>query len=126
MDEIRAVFTQMRDHERAELMKRKGEARSAQIVATVGVAGGSAITLLLALLSLLTVHRDYQELQRTAEELAASEEHFRLLSEHGSDLVRLLDMQGGVTYVSPASGEGCLATRSMNYGATPARAHAPR
>jgi diguanylate cyclase (GGDEF)-like protein/PAS domain S-box-containing protein len=102
MDAIRELFSQMREHERRALVARKQEARTAQTVATWGVAGGSAITLLLAFLSLLTVHRDVQALKESAEELAQSEEHFRLLSEHSSDLVRLLDLSGAVTYVSPS------------------------
>jgi diguanylate cyclase (GGDEF)-like protein/PAS domain S-box-containing protein len=60
------------------------------------------LTVLLTLGALLTVHRDVTELQSTAEQLAASEEHFRLLTENGNDLVRLLDPQGKTTYVSPS------------------------
>jgi diguanylate cyclase (GGDEF)-like protein/PAS domain S-box-containing protein len=57
---------------------------------------------LLALFSLLTVHRDVQALQQNAEEAAASEEHFRLLTENTSDLVRLLGLDGKVVYASPS------------------------
>jgi diguanylate cyclase (GGDEF)-like protein/PAS domain S-box-containing protein len=119
MDAIRVTLGQMRQHERHVLVARKQEARLAQSVATWGVAGGSMITLLLAFLSLLTVHRDVEELKRTAEELAQSEEHFRSLSEHSSDLVRVLDMQGGVTYVSPS------VERLLGYGVEEFKALSP-
>jgi diguanylate cyclase (GGDEF)-like protein/PAS domain S-box-containing protein len=102
MDAIRATCRQMREREEERLVARKRDARAAEVVAAWGVAFGSLVTIALAFFSLLTVHRDVEELKRTAEELARSEEHFRLLAEHGSDLLRLLDLRGKTTYVSPS------------------------
>jgi diguanylate cyclase (GGDEF)-like protein/PAS domain S-box-containing protein len=102
MDAIRAIAWQMLEREEGLLQQRKRAAKDAERMAFWSVGVGSAVTILLALFSLLTVHRDVQELKRTAEELAKSEEHYRLLTEQASDLVRLLTLEGGTTYVSPS------------------------
>ena len=102
MDAIRAECSAMGEREQEILQGRRQKAATAQSLATWGVGVGTALTILLSLLSLLTVHRDVQTLQQTAEELAASEEHFRLLTENSSDLVRLLDLEGKTVYVSPS------------------------
>jgi diguanylate cyclase (GGDEF)-like protein/PAS domain S-box-containing protein len=102
MDAIRAICKRMLAHEQAELDQRRSEARAAQTTAVWLIGAGTMLTVLLTLGALLTVHRDVTELQSTAEQLAASEEHFRLLTENGNDLVRLLDPQGKTTYVSPS------------------------
>lgn len=102
MDSIRGVCAGMRAHEQATLEVRRAEARSAQQRAAWIIGGGSLLTVLLTLGGLLTVHRDVKELQSSAEQLAASEAHFRLLTENGNDLVRLLDLQGKTIYVSPS------------------------
>jgi diguanylate cyclase (GGDEF)-like protein/PAS domain S-box-containing protein len=109
----------MEDYEQGRLVARKRDALAAQTTARWAVACGSVITLLLALVSLLTVSRDVQELKRSAEELAVSEEHYRLLTEHGSDLVRLLDMSGKAVYVS-ASVERLLGYTVEEFRALPA------
>lgn len=102
MDSIRAQCRAMLEHEERELAARKVEAEQAERVAVVGIGAGSTLMILLALVSLLTVNRDVEELRRTAEELAKSEEHYRLLTDQGTDLVRLLSLDGRVTYVSPS------------------------
>jgi two-component system, cell cycle response regulator len=102
MDAIRSECRAMSQREQAELGLRRQRADTAQTVAAWGVGVGSILTVLLALLSFLTLNRDVKTLQATAEELAASEEHFRLLTENTSDLVRLLDLNGKSTYVSPS------------------------
>lgn len=102
MDQVRAQTQRMIDHEERTLQRRKSDARSAEVNAMWGVGVGSVMTILFALFSFLTVQRDVDELKRTADELAESEEHYRLLSEHGSDLVRLVGFDGKVRYVSPS------------------------
>jgi diguanylate cyclase (GGDEF)-like protein/PAS domain S-box-containing protein len=102
MDRIRAECRLMSDHELAVLSARKREAERALGLAIVAVSCGLAVTILLALLSLLTVSRDLAELKQTAAELADSEQHYRLLTEQSSDLVRLLSLDGAVLYVSPS------------------------
>lgn len=102
MDRIRALTRMMLDHEEKLLEQRKAEARAAEVTAIWGVGIGSVLTVLFALFSFLTVNRDVSELRRTAEELARSEEHYRMLSENGSDLVRLMSLDGKVSYVSPS------------------------
>jgi diguanylate cyclase (GGDEF)-like protein/PAS domain S-box-containing protein len=120
MDAIRAECRAMGQREQKILQGRRQKAAAAQSLATWGVGVGTALTILLALLSLLTVHRDVQTLQQTAEELAASEEHFRLLTENSSDLVRLLDLDGKTVYVSP-SVERLLGYRVDEFLALPAK-----
>lgn len=102
MDQIRLVCAAMRGHEQSILTERRQAAAGAQRVATWGVGSGALLTLFLALISLLTVNRDVEDLRRTADQLAASEEHYRFLTESSTDLVRLIDGKGRVTYVSPS------------------------
>lgn len=102
MDRIRAECRLMSEREQALLAARKREAQGALGLAIVAVSSGLAVTILLALLSLLTVGRDVAELKRATEELAESEQHYRLLTEQSNDLVRLLSLNGAVTYVSPS------------------------
>lgn len=103
MDDLRVEFARMNAREAETLRRRKQEASDAERNTSWAVGVGSLATAAVALLSLFTVHRDVQNLRRAAEEVAASEQHYRLLTEHTSDLVRLLDAStGGTTYVSPS------------------------
>ena len=102
MDQIRVECRLMRVDEQRRLEARKQEARSAQQAAIWGISLGSLMTIALALISLATVGKDVKELKQTAEELAQSEAYYRLLTEQSSDLVRLLSLEGKVTYVSPS------------------------
>jgi len=102
MDQIRDECRAMSDYESKMLARRKTEAAAAERTAMWGVGVGSTLTILLALISLLTVQRDVQELKSAAEDLARSEEYYRLLTEQSSDLVRLLNLQGKTSYVSPS------------------------
>jgi diguanylate cyclase (GGDEF)-like protein/PAS domain S-box-containing protein len=120
MDAIRVESSAMSRREQEMLQDRRQRAATAQSLATWGVSVGTALTILLAFLSLLTVHRDVRTLQRTAEELAAGEEHFRLLTENTSDLVALLDPEGKALYVSP-SVERLLGYKAEEFLALPAK-----
>jgi len=102
MDRIRAVCRAMSDHEEALLQVRKQAARKSEFTAMWGIGIGSVAMVLVALFSLATVHRDVEQLKHTAEELATSEEHYRMLTEQSSDLVRLLALNGAIIYVNPA------------------------
>jgi diguanylate cyclase (GGDEF)-like protein/PAS domain S-box-containing protein len=102
MDQIRGQCSAMLDREAQRLAVREAEAEHAEELGVLGAGLGSLFTALLAFFSFLTVHRDAEELKRAADELAKSEEHYRLLTEQSSDLVRLLDLDGRVTYVSPS------------------------
>lgn len=102
MDQLRVHCSAMSAHEAGLLAQRKAAAVNAERLAVVGIAVGTLATALIALLSLFTVHRDVNELKRAGQELAKSEEHYRLLSTRCSDLVRLLEPNGKVTYVSPS------------------------
>lgn len=102
MDRIRTLCRAMKGHEEAILIARKTEAEFAERLGIIGIGAGSLAMVALALFSFLTVNRDVAELKRVAEELAKSEEHYRLLTDQSSDLVRLLGLDGRVTYVSPS------------------------
>jgi len=118
MDRIRAECRSMLDHEEQQLSVRKATAERAEKLGIAGVAIGAVLTVVFALFSFITVDRDVEELKRAAEELAQSEQHYRLLSEHSSDLVRLLALDGRVTYASP-SVERILGYSVAEYLATP-------
>ena len=103
MDSLRVELKGMSEREAHTLHMRKQEARVAQQTASWGIGVGSLAMGVVALVSLFTVHRDVQNLRNAAEEVAASEQHYRMLTEHTSDLVRLLDAKTGrTTYVGPA------------------------
>jgi two-component system, cell cycle sensor histidine kinase and response regulator CckA len=46
--------------------------------------------------------RDVSERRRTAEELRASEERFRLVVEHSRDMITLIEADGTISYASPS------------------------
>jgi diguanylate cyclase (GGDEF)-like protein/PAS domain S-box-containing protein len=102
MDGIRHQCQEMSQHQQRLLKVRRQQATDARVVAAWGVGLGALLAILLSLFNLLRVHKDTQQLQRAAEVAAASAERFRLLTENTSDLVRLLDITGKVTYVSPS------------------------
>src|SRR6188768_264003 len=120
MDGVRVVCKAMSDHEEELLRARKRAARESEISAVWGIGSGAVAMVLVALFSLLTVHRDVEQLKHTAEELAASEEHYRMLTESSSDLVRLLDLNGAVLYVNPS------VERLLGYGVDEYLALPPR
>jgi diguanylate cyclase (GGDEF)-like protein/PAS domain S-box-containing protein len=102
MDAIRNDCHFLLELEERDLVKRKHEAESARLGAIWAVGLGVALTILLALFSLITVDRDVRELRRAADALAKRERYYRLLTEQGSDLVRLLGLDGVCSYVSPS------------------------
>jgi len=51
---------------------------------------------------IISVVRDISERKRAQEELVKSEEYFRSLIEHTSDIIAVLDADGTVRYVSPS------------------------
>jgi diguanylate cyclase (GGDEF)-like protein/PAS domain S-box-containing protein len=102
MDRVRGECGLMLKHEELLLQQRKEDARRAETTAMWGVGVGSLLTVLFALFSFLTVNRDVEELKQTAEELAKSEEYYRLLTEQSNDLVRVVGIDGKQSYVSPS------------------------
>jgi diguanylate cyclase (GGDEF)-like protein/PAS domain S-box-containing protein len=102
MSAIRALGAEMASVEQRLLEARKADAYRAQTQAVWGISLGSALTIALSLLSLISVHRDVEALRRTTEELATSEEYFRLLAENSSDLIRTHDLTAKLLYVSPS------------------------
>jgi diguanylate cyclase (GGDEF)-like protein/PAS domain S-box-containing protein len=102
MTDLREVTNAMDAEERRLLDLRKRDAERAQAAAIWGIGVGSTLTIAVSLLSLISVHRDAEEVRRAAEDLANSEQYFRLLTENSSDLVRTHDLNAKATYVSPS------------------------
>ena len=102
MTDVRNLAAAMDSEEQRLLELRKHEAEQAQSAAIWGIGLGSALTILLSLVSLVSVHRDVEDLKRSADELADSEAYFRLLTENSRDLVRTHDLNGKALYVSPS------------------------
>jgi len=102
MGAVRQMAGEMNTEEHRLLEARKHDAERAQTAAIWGIGIGSALTIAMSFLSLLSVHRDAEELRHAAEALANSEEYFRLLTENSSDLVRTHDLNAKTTYVSPS------------------------
>ncbi len=99
---LRSQSAAMDREEERLLDLRKGDASRAQGQAIGAIGLGSALMIALSFVSLLSVHRDAEALKRTADDLATSEEYFRLLTENSNDLVRTHDLDGNVLYVSPS------------------------
>ncbi len=102
MADVRSLAAAMDNEEQRLLELRKREAEQAQTAAVWGIGVGSALTIVLSLVSLVSVHRDVEDLRRTADELANSEAYFRLLTENSRDLVRTHDLNAKALYVSPS------------------------
>ena len=83
-----------------ELHRAEAARARSQVIWSIGF--GSALTISLSLLSLISVHRDVEAVRRASEDLAASEAHFRLITENSSDLVRTHDLNAKPLYVSPS------------------------
>ncbi|MDQ3037805.1 MAG: sensor domain-containing diguanylate cyclase, partial [Myxococcota bacterium] len=64
---------------------------------------GGVLTLLIALSALLNVRRDLHAMDAAARALAKGEQRFRMLAESASDLIRVHDRGGALTYVSPSA-----------------------
>lgn len=88
--------------QRQQLALQRSQAARArrQVIWAIGI--GSVLTISLSLLSLISVHRDVEAVRRATEDLAASEAHFRLITENSSDLVRTHDLNAKPLYVSPS------------------------
>jgi diguanylate cyclase (GGDEF)-like protein/PAS domain S-box-containing protein len=102
MGALRVAAAAMDAEERRLLERRKRDAERAQVAASWGIGVGSALTIGVSFVSLLSVNRDAEEIRRAAEELANGERYFRLLTENSSDLVRTHDLDAKATYVSPS------------------------
>jgi diguanylate cyclase (GGDEF)-like protein/PAS domain S-box-containing protein len=102
MDTARQLVTEMKAEERRLLAQRSEAAVRTQhetvfaiVICTLmvfGLIGGSAYSM----------YRDGREVRRTAEELAESEERYRVLVENATELVRLHALDGHAFFVSPS------------------------
>jgi diguanylate cyclase (GGDEF)-like protein/PAS domain S-box-containing protein len=85
------------------LEQRSATAKRSQRQTVFAIAIGALVLVLLLGLSLLALRRDAAELRVAAEELAESEERYRVLVENANELVRLHGADGHPFFVSPSS-----------------------
>ncbi|HTQ05239.1 MAG TPA: diguanylate cyclase [Polyangiaceae bacterium] len=102
MDRIESAVKVMRAEEEQLLGRRRAEANLTQ-----RETGGAIAALALSLLALLAgsffnMQRDAADLREAAQELAESEERYRVLVDNVSDLVTLHAPDGSLRYVSPS------------------------
>jgi diguanylate cyclase (GGDEF)-like protein/PAS domain S-box-containing protein len=102
MDVIRQRAAEMRGEERRVLDQRSKLAARTQRLAFGAIVAGALVTALLLFGSFLALHRDAASLRRAAEELAESEERFRVLADSASDMVRVFEVDGKTWYQSPS------------------------
>jgi diguanylate cyclase (GGDEF)-like protein/PAS domain S-box-containing protein len=101
-DEIRRQSARMTAAERDKLAERSGDALRTQGYAFAALVAGALVTALLLMGSFVSLHRDAAELRRAAEDLAESEERFRMLADSASDIVRVFELDGSLWYQSPS------------------------
>jgi diguanylate cyclase (GGDEF)-like protein/PAS domain S-box-containing protein len=102
MDVIRQRAAEMRSDERRVLEERSKLASRTQRLAFGAMVAGALVTALLLFGSFLALHRDAASLRQAAEELAESEERFRVLADSASDMVRVFEVDGTTWYQSPS------------------------
>jgi diguanylate cyclase (GGDEF)-like protein/PAS domain S-box-containing protein len=102
MNAIRECTERMGKEERRLLTVRSDFAARTQGYALGAITIGALVTALMLVASFVALHRDAEELRKTAEELAESEERFRVLADSASDIVRVYELDGTVWYQSPS------------------------
>jgi diguanylate cyclase (GGDEF)-like protein/PAS domain S-box-containing protein len=102
MDQIRKQSALMTLAERNKLSERSGFALRTQGYAFAALVAGALVTALLLIGGFVSLHRDAAELRRAAEDLAESEERFRMLADSASDIVRVFELDGSLWYQSPS------------------------
>jgi len=102
MDDIRKQSARMTAAERDKLTERSNLALRTQGYAFAALVAGAGVTALLLIGTFISLHRDAAELRRAAEELAESEERFRMLADSASDIVRVFELDGSLWYQSPS------------------------
>lgn len=103
MDTLRAVADQMAARERTRLRERESIAATGEKRAWVAFVLAFALAVVLALGGLWTVRRDAIDARRVRQQLVDSERAFRALADNAADLVRILELDRTLSYVSPSS-----------------------
>jgi diguanylate cyclase (GGDEF)-like protein/PAS domain S-box-containing protein len=103
MDRIAELIAAMDSDEARLLAERSALAKRSQHQTVVAIAVGAVVLLVLVVTSLLVMRKDAEELSSAAEELAESEERYRVLIENARELVRLHGADGHPFFVSQSS-----------------------
>ena len=103
MDALRVETDRMAARETAQLAAYERDAEISQ--ERVWVASGAALAVALAIVvgGLLSEHRNAIAAARARQQLHDSERAFRTLADNASDLVRILEPDRSLSYVSPSS-----------------------
>ncbi len=103
MDALRVETDRMATRETARLAERERDAEIGQERLWVASAAALTVALAIALGGLLASHRAAAETARARQQLADSERALRTLADNASDLVRILEPDRTLSYVSPSS-----------------------
>ena len=103
MDRARKLVSEMKTEERRLLTTRSEAALRSQRETVFAIVTCTVLMLVLLGGSALAMYRDGQEVRRTAEELAESEERYRVLIENATELVRLHALDGHPFFVAPSA-----------------------
>ena len=103
MDAVRSEAALMLDREQSRLADRRRATSRAQAQTSVSLLAGLGLTIALAMGGLAMARRDVEEARLADIKISESERTFRHLADNASDLVRILDDDGGHLYVSPSS-----------------------
>jgi diguanylate cyclase (GGDEF)-like protein/PAS domain S-box-containing protein len=102
MDQARKLVTEMKAEERRLLARRSEAAVRTQHETVFAIAICALLVFGLIGGSAYMMYRDAREVRRTAEELAETEERYRVLIENATELVRLHALDGHAFFVSPS------------------------
>jgi diguanylate cyclase (GGDEF)-like protein/PAS domain S-box-containing protein len=103
MDEARTLVAEMKTEERRLLARRSEAAVRTQHETVFAIAICTLLVFGLIGGSAYMMYRDAREVRRTAEELAESEERYRVLIDNATELVRLHAADGHAFFVSPSA-----------------------
>jgi diguanylate cyclase (GGDEF)-like protein/PAS domain S-box-containing protein len=103
MEAFRAETERMLTREAARLTSREAAVARGETQTALTLCIALSIVLFVIATTLATVGHDVREAQNIADRLQQSERAFRALADNASDLVRILDVDGRLLYVSPSS-----------------------
>ncbi|HEY3499051.1 MAG TPA: CHASE3 domain-containing protein, partial [Polyangiaceae bacterium] len=103
MDRFSATIAELENEETRLFFERSAAAARTQKQTVVAISVGAFVMVVLLASSWLTMRRDARDLRTTAEELAESEERYRVLIDNAHELVRLHARDGHPFFVSPSA-----------------------
>jgi diguanylate cyclase (GGDEF)-like protein/PAS domain S-box-containing protein len=102
MDQVHALVGEMGREETGLLARRSADASQTQSETLFAIGAGAVLVLVLLAGSLITMGRNAATMRTAAEQLAESEERYRVVVENVNDLVRMHAPDGRPFFVSPS------------------------